>query len=435
MPRIVAVLFLFTICACSADKTPLKLIEQNDSFRVFQGQLDIPKHNNNSFNLAESLKIDLDGDQQEDFVLFGLQYPFSKTNHKVPIHFLKNIGAGQFELQTKAVFGDKTTIHVRSFKTRDIDNDGDQDFVISDHGLDLEPFIGGVSKVFLNNQGKSFTEIFQTERGFTFFNAIGDINGDSLDDIFFSRSYYSDNKKGAMVYLQNKQHQFIKDESMVKDILTTHRRHFLASVFIDFDHDGDQDLFLGGHDSKGDHTDIILINNKGKFNTIFNMPPRFKDKSWGTVEAIVKDLDGDGWEDIITTVHNPGFTQAAIQIYRNIKGQFFTSKQTDIISFPQQKNFWIPWLLVQDVTADKKPDLIFNLRGGSLKKPGIKNPLYLLKNQGNFIFKDISNLLPSNNRFFSSVHTIDYNQDGQLELLTFDYQFKYYIFEFKNKQR
>ncbi|HKK46195.1 MAG TPA: CRTAC1 family protein, partial [Balneolaceae bacterium] len=105
--------------------------------------------------------------------------------------------------------------------------------------------------------------------------AIGDVNGDSLDDIYITGSF---EKKGTF-FIQQKDGTFSKKD-LIEGNNPQNREEELGSLFFDADGDGDQDLYVvsGGdqlNPGSRDYQDRLFINENGKFELDTYALPRF----------------------------------------------------------------------------------------------------------------------------------------------------------------
>ncbi|MBD99342.1 MAG: hypothetical protein CMO34_05820 [Verrucomicrobia bacterium] len=122
--------------------------------------------------------------------------------------------------------------------------------------------------------------------------AVADVNGDALEDFYVGASV----GHSAALYLQNFRGQF--DKLNVPDFVKDAASEDLGATFFDADSDGDKDLFVasGGNEyNEGDPAlqDRLYLNDgKGNFVKANNALPEMK-TSTGVVEAIDYDADGD----------------------------------------------------------------------------------------------------------------------------------------------
>ena len=122
----------------------------------------------------------------------------------------------------------------------------------------------------------------------------------------------------------------------------------------------------------------------------------------------VLDFDNDGWEDVyMTGGEDPD------KLYRNLgNGQFAdVSSQAGIIGITSGHDSF--GVAAGDLDNDGYRDLIVTGIVG--------NPILLLRNQGNGTFSLVSNALPSNNVFTTSITLGDINRDGYLDVYVASY--------------
>jgi len=124
--------------------------------------------------------------------------------------------------------------------------------------------------------------------------AIIDVDGDLDMDVISLAGGYENMEGNYIHYLyENRGSVFIRKELPVPPYPASVVRPF------DFDHDGDQDLFIGARIKPGmfpfSTASWILINDKGEFND----QNTINFEAGMVTDAIWSDYDGDGWEDLI----------------------------------------------------------------------------------------------------------------------------------------
>jgi enediyne biosynthesis protein E4 len=123
--------------------------------------------------------------------------------------------------------------------------------------------------------------------------SVADVNGDGLDDIYFSGA---EEKDGTWL-LQNSTGKFIKKQVSYK-LNPEKRGEELGTLLFDADNDGDNDLYLvhGSNEynaGKAEYQDVFCINDgKGNFTPIPNAIP-IETESGSCVKAADFDADGD----------------------------------------------------------------------------------------------------------------------------------------------
>jgi len=232
--------------------------------------------------------------------------------------------------------------------TADINNDGWPDLYISKGGKTREnsELPTGLYRLLLNNKGTGFTEVtwtsglFKTREGeegrVSSFVIWGDVNNDGFVDAFNTAYLDSDTEdtgdrsslflgKGDGTFTIAPHHQFF---AVYLDPLA-------GASFLDYDRDGKLDLFAGhhygtyGYPENAEMDTLHRGGGNGKFTNVTKetglatlKPTEETIKAgtnhkptWGVTAC---DVDGDGWQDLMTTTYGRGFNM----FWRNMGGTF-----------------------------------------------------------------------------------------------------------------
>tara|TARA_Y100000741_G_scaffold346692_1_gene313306 strand:+ start:2 stop:1666 length:1665 start_codon:yes stop_codon:yes gene_type:complete len=235
---------------------------------------------------------------------------------------------------------------------------------------------------------------------------VGDINGDSLDDIIVGGAM---GQKGK-IFFQNKNGFTSKELS-----IDAQEKELTALCLFDFDKDDDLDLYLGyGHNGSKDSISLIdvLAINDGKGNFIkSNLLP---DLHQVTSKAVPFDFDND--EDIdlfITSRVKPDSYPDSPKSYllENKNGKF-----EDISYQILPNNGYLGMITdaeIIDINNDEKTDIIL-----SGEWMGIE---ILVSQDDNKFILDNSFFPENNNGFWNSIETNDLDGDGDLDLIVGNY--------------
>lgn len=121
---------------------------------------------------------------------------------------------------------------------------------------------------------------------------------------------------------------------------------------VDYDHDGDIDLFIGGRviaGSYGQSPKSYLLQNNGQgIFTEAEMPRELKNAGMIT-DAVWADIDGNGWEDLIVVGE-----WTSVNIYLNVDGVLSLTKSL----MPDNLNGWWNCILADDLDNDGDIDLV-----------------------------------------------------------------------------
>ncbi|MDG2431237.1 VCBS repeat-containing protein [Flavobacterium sp.] len=203
----------------------------------------------------------------------------------------------------------------------DLNNDGKEDL-----------FFGGAQgktpAIYLQN-GKGFTKkvvgsiaadsIYEDASAI-----IGDFNGDQLNDLIVAT--------GSGQFAADLVSRFYLGNNFIKNVFPdTNSINATIVKAIDYDKDGDLDLFIGANSRYnifGKMPDCYLLNNS---NGVFTIVQKNVFSAIGmATDAIVTDFNNDGWQDLVVVGEwmKPSF-------FANNKGQF---KEVTSTVFPQKAN-------------------------------------------------------------------------------------------------
>lgn len=228
-----------------------------------------------------------------DFNGDGLDDLTYATTEGSEVLFFINTG-GSF---TKVDLGINETLYNKQVLWVDYDNDGDKDFFMANYM--------GSNKFYRNDGNLNFTDISNTCGLFTMdlFTSgatFGDIDKDGDLDVFIcnlDKTTFSQRN-----YLYRNDGGTFTDISYTSGITIGNHLSFCAS-FLDYDNDGDQDLYVANdkpgtmnrlynNDGLGGFTDVSVSSGTGIF--------------IDAMSTTIEDYDYDGWLDIYVTNLNAG---------------------------------------------------------------------------------------------------------------------------------
>lgn len=236
--------------------------------------------------------------------------------------------------------------------------------------------------------------------------AVGDVNGDGLDDCFFGGT---PGKPGGL-FIQQKSGQFSRgaDPGQADKIYEDG-----GVVFFDADADGDRDLFVASSGSaaaagRDDYQPRLYLNDgSGKFTRSLDALPKITDSGSSVAPY---DFDNDGDPDLFLggwCVPGAYPSPPASHVLRNDKGKFTDVTQQVAPAFAYCG--MVRGLQFADLNGDKRPELIV---------AGEWMPITVFKQEG-AAFRDATAEfgLSETQGFWRSLAAADLDGDGDVDLV------------------
>lgn len=237
--------------------------------------------------------------------------------------------------------GDIRLVHPRDFAVADFTGDGREDMLIADHGTEVPPYPGGISRLLVQQpDGRIADETaarLPIGRKFAHNVASADIDGDGDHDVLLCGLIASEDPVTVLLLNDGTGHFTVETERMPPEVVES-RLRCVSARFGDFDGDGDPDLAWGvWHDAtaspalRGEH-DLLLVNDgTGRFVRApeETLPIRPYCKKGEAFQTTTGDFDGDGDVDILFSITlpmeaDPGVT--ALQLLSNDGDGGFTDE-------------------------------------------------------------------------------------------------------------
>ena len=240
----------------------------------------------------------------------------------------------------------------------------------------------------------------------------GDVNGDGLEDFFVGGAkFYS-----GIFYLQQPSGQFIRKTLEVSPELKTKLGEDLGSLLIDMDRDGDLDLYIargGTEDKEGAASlqDVVYANDgKGNFTLANGALPAFYESN---AAARSVDFDRDGDLDIFVSGRNVPFAYPQGTVSRLLRND----SQKGVIKFTDVTAKVAPHLLNKSLVCD---GIWTDMNGDGwmdLVIAGEFTPVQILENQkGRLVLLEDSGL-EAMSGLWGSLASADFDQDGDFDLI------------------
>ena len=251
-------------------------------------------------------------------------------------------------------------VFARSIISFDANGDGYLDFLVMAHNDErIQPNPGEIPYLFINKGGNSFEpKKLNVKQDFWHLATAGDLDNDGDNDLIISTA-------GSMILLMNINGEFIETENIIpKDYKLS---HYVGALVDDFNLDGYNDIIVFGHEFSilKDKTQLaytrILYGNKSGIYTEDNSSIISEDKTgFGIViDAVSLDLNKDGKKEIILVrtgdpINHSFYKGYKIQILNeniDVTAQFLNN------SYSYNED-WICQIKLIDVNGDGKKDIL-----------------------------------------------------------------------------
>jgi len=358
----------------------------------------------------EIIVTDLDGNRIPDLLVATAAAPQSAVG-VAPLALI-SIGDGFFFNNTSNIFGFNapTAINPSAVVVADFNRDRVDDFFIADAGrLQQAPFPGAQNALALSAPGGFWFDASLPNlpgvQDVTLDAAAGDVNRDGAVDLFVG------NTDGFLriapyILLNNGLGAFTVAAGRLPAVVTDPLRTYTASVFLDANGDGAQDLFLGG----GSGTASALLPNTAGF---FGLPVRdaIPAKALGPGSLVTSsyagDITGDGLPDLLVPNTRPDFAGRVLQVFVNQGGFVFADETTERINGVNPFDPGILRVLFGDFDRDGSTDLLLEPASG---------PAQILLNNGEgYFFAPFNSVLVG---ITAPLASGDFDADGNLDIVS-----------------
>ena len=386
---------------------------------------------------------DIDNDGDEDVIITG-----RRTSSQRIAQLYTNDGTGVFEFSEE---NDFEGVERGSVAFSDIDNDGDNDLIITGRNDSLE----SRTTVYQNNGTGLFTEIITTSVNAVSGSSIdlSDVDGDGDQDLLITGAIntplteqfvaeiiselYTNDGDGNFTQVSESAFEGIRTGAIAhsdidgdgdEDVLITGENTYSVPIaklysnegsgvfsevsqtpfegviqgavaFSDVDNDGDMDVLISGAGSFGPVSNLYINDGSGVYTLATNTP--FQEVEASAIAF--SDVDNDGDEDVLIT-GRVSFAQGNTRLYVNDGSGNFTMVSGTV--FPDAYSGSIAFA---DVDNDNDEDVLITGLSSSQRI----TDLFLNDGSGNF---SLAESTPFVGVYASSVNFEDVDTDGDLDL-------------------
>ena len=328
---------------------------------------------------------DIDNDNDQDVLITGYN-----TSSQPITKLYTNNGSGVFTEVSGTPF---EGVYESSIAFSDIDNDNDQDVLITG-----EDILGNsITKLYINTGG-SFTE----DTGASFEGvsvgsiAFSDVDNDNDQDVLITG--YNGSSGISKLYINT-------GGSFTEDTGTSFEGVLYSSIaFSDIDNDNDQDVLITGISSSGTISKLYTNNGSGVFTEVSGTP--FDNIDSGSIAF--SDIDNDNDNDVIITGLNTSYDDIAKLYTNNGSGVFTEVSGTPFVGIENGS------IAFADIDNDNDQDVLIS--GANYLNSFFTPITKLYTNNGSGVFTEVSGT-SFENVHESSIAFADIDNDNDNDVL------------------
>lgn len=389
---------------------------------------------------ADVYLLDLKNDGLLDAVVSNSYLPATYPETPVPLHALSNNGGLNFIENTAEILGEVEVILPRFGAVADFNNDGLDDLYLADSGTDTPPIPGHQNAYFLQRPDGTLSNESETKiplinnanHGLT----VGDIDNDGDIDIITAQQGRCCDPgitgSDPEIFINDGSGNFTLENNRwpASDIWKDHFTdpQITSAVLIDWDRDGDLDLFLGAaYSSFSEYwgrSALLLLFNDGTGHFEFPNPNQSvldnefsvyeQEGSFHTyVDLVATDINADGRTDLVGSYIIDNYQGGGLSLYINDRNMTGTKTEN---AFPANgfnvdgNDYWLVYSRAMDFNNDGWVDIY--------SEGGIAGD-YLFLNNGDNTFTNFSEVLYTKTMQWNSTSNVgDLDNDGDVDIFS-----------------